>query len=137
MRIKEINEVAAPPKDIDFACICIYYLLNRLPGVRTFASCSGHGKEPYNMWFFCDNIDTLSRLGRAVSPNYSDGNWKIVVDTTDTNPRGCFWLRSKNILQKKILLSPRALIALLRMFIIGLRTSLTVILKVDLIWMIY
>lgn len=100
MRIKEINEVAAPPKDIDIACICIYYLLNRLLDVETFESCSGHGKEPFSMWFFCDNIDTLSRLGRAVSPSYSDGNWEIVVDTTDTRPRGCFWLRSRNVLKE-------------------------------------
>lgn len=100
MKIKEMTEVAELPYGIDSDCIDMYYLLNRLPGVRTFSSCSGHGKEPYNMWFFCDNIDTLSRLGRAVSQNYSDGNWEIVVDTTDTNPRGCFWLRSKNILQE-------------------------------------
>lgn len=99
MRIKEINEVAAPPKDIDFACICIYYLLNRLPDVETFESCSGHGKEPFSMWFFCDNIDTLSRLGRAVGKNYSDNNWEIVVDTVDIKPRGCFWLRTKTVLE--------------------------------------
>lgn len=104
MKIKEMTEVAELPDGMDFACIGIYYLLNRLPGVETFESCSGHGKEPYNMWFFCDNIDTLSRLGRAVSPNYSDGNWEIVVDTTDTRPRGCFWLRSRNVLQDKALL---------------------------------
>ena len=68
--------------------------------METFESCSGHGKEPFSVWFFCDNIDTLSRLGRAVSPSYSDGNWEIVVDTTDTNPRGCFWLRSRNVLKE-------------------------------------
>lgn len=104
MKIKKTTEVASLPDGMDFACIGIYYLLNRLPDVETFESCSGHGKEPFSMWFFCDNIDTLSRLGRAVSPNYSDGNWEIVVDTTDTRPRGCFWLRSRNALQDIALL---------------------------------
>ena len=94
-----MTKIAELPYGINSACIDMYYLLNRLPGVETFESCSGHGKNPFSMWFFCDNIDTLSRLGRAVSPNYSDGNWEIVIDTTDTNPRGCFWLRSSNILQ--------------------------------------
>ena len=100
MKIKEITDVDKPPKDLDIDCIILYHTLNRLPGVYTFESCSGHGINVFNMWLYCDNIDTLSRLGRAVSPNYSDGNWEIVVDTTDTNPRGCFWLRSRNILQE-------------------------------------
>ena len=51
------------------------------------------------MFFKCDNIDTLSRLGRATSRNYSDGQWEIMVDSTDTQPRGCFWLRTKNVLK--------------------------------------
>ena len=84
---------------MDKECISICEVLNRLPDVTTYESCSGHGKEPFNVWFRCDNIDTLSRLGRAVSKNYSDGNWEIVLDTTDTRPRGCFWLRTKSILQ--------------------------------------
>lgn len=98
MKIKEITNVDKPPKDLDIDCISLYYTLNRLPGVYTFESCSGHGVNAFNIWFFCDNIDTLSRLGRAVSPNYSDGNWEILVDTTDTNPKGCFWLRSVYVL---------------------------------------
>ena len=83
------------PSDVDYLCIDLCNLLNRLPGVRTFESCTGHGMQPYCVWFRCDNIDTLSRLGRAVNKNYSDGNWEIVVDSCDGDPRGVFWLRSK------------------------------------------
>ena len=87
------------PQFIDEQCIPLFYTLNSLPGLRTFESCCGHGKEPFSMWFRCDNINTISRLGRAVGSNYSDNNWEIVVDTTDIDPRGCFWLRTKTVLE--------------------------------------
>jgi len=80
---------------MDPECIELCNTLNSLPGVNTFESCCGHCKSRYNIWFFCNNIGVLSRLGRATERNYSDGNWEIVVDSTDTNPYGVFWLRSK------------------------------------------
>lgn len=83
------------PSDIDPECIEICNLLNRLPGVKTTESCSGHGKGPFSVFFKCTNIDSLSRLGRTVFKTYSDGNWEILVDSTDTDPTGQFWLRSK------------------------------------------
>ena len=98
MKLKDFIEIDALPADIDSECVSICNTLNRLPDVETFESCSGHGEQPFNVWFKCTSIDTLSRLGRAVSKNYSDGNWEIVVDTTDTRPKGCFWLRSKSVL---------------------------------------
>ena len=79
---------------MDKECIELCDTLNTLPGLKTFESCCGHLKDRYSIWFFCDNIDTLSRLGRAVDKNYSDGKWEIVVDSTDTRPRGVFWLRT-------------------------------------------
>ena len=80
---------------MDKECIELCNSLNTLPGLRTFESCCGHLKDQYSVWFFCDNIDTISRLGRCVERNYSDGKWEIVVDSSDTNPKGVFWLRSK------------------------------------------
>lgn len=79
---------------MDKECIELCDILNTLPGLKTFESCCGHLKDRYSIWFLCDNIDTLSRLGRAVCKNYSDGKWEIVVDSTDTRPRGVFWLRT-------------------------------------------
>lgn len=79
---------------MDKECIALCNELNSLPGVKTFESCCGHLRSRYSIWFFCNNINTLSRLGRSVFPNYSDGKWEIIVDTTDTNPCGVFWLRS-------------------------------------------
>lgn len=94
MKLRETPRIKLP-NDIDYFCIDLCNLLNRLPGVQTFESCCGHGTQPYCVWFRCDNIDTLSRLGRAVNKNYSDGNWEIVIDSCDGDPRGVFWLRSK------------------------------------------
>lgn len=100
MKILELNEIAhLLPADVDCECVSICNTLNRLPDVETFESCCGHGWHPFWVWFRCPNIDTLSRLGRAVSRNYSDGNWEIVVDTSDARPKGCFLLRSTSVLQ--------------------------------------
>ena len=83
------------PDDMDQQCISLCNTLNSLPGVETFESCCGHCEYRYCVWFFCDNIDTLSRLGRATDRNYSDGRWEVVVDSIDTRPYGVFWLRTK------------------------------------------
>lgn len=93
------NPLFALPNDIDKQCIDICNILNRLPETETYESCAGHGKRPFWVFFRCRSIDTLSRLGRAISKNYSDGNWEIVIDSCDGNPCGCFWLRSKTILK--------------------------------------
>lgn len=91
-------EIDALPDDVDCECVSLCNTLNRLPGLETYCSCSGHGERPFYVWFRCDNIDTLSRLGRVVDKRYSDGNWEIVLDSCDGSPKGCFWLRSKSVL---------------------------------------
>lgn len=98
---KSIKNEVPCPEDMDEQCIELYYLLNSLPNTATFSCCCGHEKEVYMMFFRCDNIGVLSRLGRAVSRNYSDGNWEIVVDTKDLEPYGNFWLRTKTVLKKE------------------------------------
>jgi hypothetical protein len=100
MKILELNEIAhLLPADVDCECVSLCNTLNRLPGLMTYESCCGHGWHPFWVWFRCDDIDTLSRLGRAVDRRYSDGNWEIVLDTKDGDPRGCFLLRSTSTLQ--------------------------------------
>lgn len=101
MKINEkIKDELKYPSDMDVQCIELYYLLNSLPNTETIESCCGHEREVYMMFFKCNNVGVLSRLGRAVSKNYSDGNWEIVVDTSDTMPYGCFWLRTKTVLKE-------------------------------------
>lgn len=101
MRIKKEDEVLRLPPDMDGECISLCDTLNRLPGVETFESCCGHGERPFWVFFRCINLGSLSRLGRCVSRNYSDGNWEIVVDSCDGDPYGCFWLRTKDVLPKE------------------------------------
>ena len=95
MKLLDPNKLSPLPFDMDDECIELCNVLNTLPGVTTFESCCGHYKHPYHIWFFCNSIDTLSRLGRSVERNYSDDRWEIVVDSTDTSPYGVFWLKSK------------------------------------------
>ena len=80
---------------MDKECIKLCDILNSIPSIDTFESCCGHLKDRYSVWFFCNDIITISRLGRCVEHNYSDGKWELLVDSTDTNPTGVFWLRSK------------------------------------------
>ena len=95
MKLKYEKDLPVLPDDIDIECIDLCNILNSLPDTETFESCCGHLKERYSIFFHCYNLEVLSRLGMAVDRNYSCGKWEIVVDHTDTEPFGCFWLRSK------------------------------------------
>lgn len=81
--------------NMDKECIKLCDILNSVPSIDTFESCCGHLKDRYSIWFFCNDSITISRLGRCVERNYSDGKWELLVDSTDTHPTGVFWLRSK------------------------------------------
>ena len=85
--------------NMDKECIKLCDVLNSVPSIDTFESCCGHLKDRYSIWFFCNDIITISRLGRCVERNYSDGKWELLVDSTDTHPTGVFWLRSKEPFQ--------------------------------------
>lgn len=93
--MKRLEKSITLPDDMDKECIGICDLLNTLPTVETVESCCGHCRRPFWVWFHCYDLGVLSRLGRAVERNYSDGNWEIVVDSSDIAPYGMFWLRSK------------------------------------------
>lgn len=81
--------------NMDKECIKLCDVLNSIPSIDTFESCCGHLKDRYSIWFFCNDIIAISRLGRCVERNYSDGKWELLVDSTDTHPNGVFCLRSK------------------------------------------
>lgn len=94
MKILENPSIQLPKFGMDAPCIELCNLLNCLPGLKTYESCCGHCKFPYQVFFRCDSLDTLTRLGRAVDRRYSDGNWEIVLDSGDAHPKNRFWLRS-------------------------------------------
>ena len=95
MKTLDLKDVPTLPDDIDFQCVGLCNVLNSLPTVETMESCCGHCNNVFSIWFSCDSIDVLTRLGRAVERNYSDGKWEVVVDSCDTRPYGLFWLRTK------------------------------------------
>lgn len=94
MEILENPNIQLPKFGMDAPCIELCELLNCLPGLKTYESCCGHCKCPYQVFFRCDSLDTLTRLGRAVDRRYSDGKWEIVLDSGDAHPKNRFWLRS-------------------------------------------
>ena len=94
MKLLDEPCIQLPKFGMDAPCIELCDLLNRLPGFKTFESCCGHCKYPYQVLFRCDSLGTLTRLGRAVYRRYSDGNWEIVLDSGDTHPKNRFWMRS-------------------------------------------
>lgn len=83
------------PEDMDKECVQLFEFLNNLPTVETYESCCGHYKNVYSFWFHCESIGVLSRIGRAIERNYSDGKWELLVDSNDVNPHGDFWLKTK------------------------------------------
>lgn len=88
-------EIFHVPKDMDEECIKLCRKLNSLSNIKTTESCCGHLKEPYRIFFICDDFIRLGRLFRCVNRNYSDGKWRIEVDGGDTLPCYNFMLTSK------------------------------------------
>lgn len=93
MKINDIPNIIIP-QDVDEECKELCQLLNCLPGLKTTESCCGHFHQPYSVFFECSDLRTLTRLGRAVSPRYSDGMWKITLETGDSMPKNRFLLSS-------------------------------------------
>ena len=83
------------PNDIDKECINLCVKLNELSNVQTTESCCGHLKEPYMVFFECDDFIRLGKLFRCVNRNYSDGNWRIECCCSDVLHAYGFLLRSK------------------------------------------
>lgn len=81
--------------DMDEECVTLCDKLNSLSHVITTESCCGHCKEPYMIFFMCDDFVRLGRLYRCVNRNYSDGKWRIECCCSDTVPAYGFVLTSK------------------------------------------
>ena len=69
---------------LDKPVIPIAELLNSLPGVTTYASCSGHGYDKGYISFTCDNFGSLLRIIKAV---YSI-RWKV---GSELDPKKHLW----------------------------------------------
>ena len=69
-----------PPADLDPECLALCRALNHLPGVTTYASCCGHNRYPFQVWF---TIDGLPYLGTAMCAlnecSARAKDWRVVV----------------------------------------------------------
>lgn len=78
----------------------LVWAMNRLPGIKTQNSCSGHRERPFYIWFDVTDFSKrgLLTLSRTLSHNYGpfSEHFRIVLDHRDTDPQVCFRLESKD-----------------------------------------
>ncbi len=70
-------------ENIDVECIPLIIALNNLKGVETYESCCGHLIEPFRIWFRCNDFNSLAIITRTFDKRYSDGKWRVVLETDD------------------------------------------------------
>lgn len=73
---------------MDPECIEICDALNEIPGITTEASCCGHGKYEFRVWFKAADLSPLFIIGRITSRNYmSAPQWKCLVEVIDSDSK--------------------------------------------------
>lgn len=71
-------------RKLDEPCIALCAALNRIQGVRTEASCCGHGEEPFSVWLYATTVAALHLVTRAIDPRYgAPQGWQLEVLGTD------------------------------------------------------
>ena len=66
---------------MDNECVALCNTLNSLPGIQTFESCCGHGKNNYRIWFRADNINDLCIPTMGCNRNYCGHiGWHIEIN---------------------------------------------------------
>ena len=66
---------SAYPSDIDAECIKLCNVLNKLPGIETFESCSGHNVNPFFVAFCCSSFESLATIAEVTCGT----DWAIEV----------------------------------------------------------
>ena len=70
------------PDGIDVQCVALCKALNLLPGIETFESCCGHGKDRYAIWFTCKRLRDLPALLYWFDGCHSGFySWRVVART--------------------------------------------------------
>ncbi len=55
---------------MDNECIDLCEAMNKVKGVKTQASCCGHGEQPFRIWFDCNSMSSLYLMGRVLNKCY-------------------------------------------------------------------
>jgi hypothetical protein len=72
------------PQPMDPECLALCDAINAIPGLKTHSSCSGHGKEPFRIWFCAETVRSLFILVRHLDTRYgAPVGWTCQVEDTD------------------------------------------------------
>ncbi len=74
-----------PPKGLDPEVRALCVAMNRLPGIATVESCSGHGKTSFCIWFHVTDFTKrgLLTLARSTCPRYYSTPFEIKLNHGD------------------------------------------------------
>jgi hypothetical protein len=64
------TEMAYAEWAIDPECLALCVALNKIPGIRTTGSCSGHGEAPFRVWLSAQSIQSLYAITRCIDRRY-------------------------------------------------------------------
>jgi len=71
----------------DKEVVALCNAINSIPGLETYESCCGHGKEAFQIWFKANDLKALIVLARAFDRRYGGlANWHCYLDMDDTEP---------------------------------------------------
>jgi len=96
-----------PPSDLDSEVLLLCTALNMIPGIRTFESCFGHGKNPLRIWFHSAAESSLVVVAYASAWCHAGvQGWKVLAETDcslngiryvlESNSVGCLAEREAN-----------------------------------------
>ena len=97
------------PPGMDPECIELCDALNSIEGIKTTSSCCGHCINPFQIWFECDNFETVKKLSHFIIHGLGWASWKIClfVDYTGKNVsyelRGSVYKEEANRMAKNIM----------------------------------
>jgi hypothetical protein len=97
--IRESLPIGPGMTGLDEAVAELVWAMNRLPGIETTNSCSGHGKQPFRIWFNVTDYQArgLLVLSRLLSHNYHAfwESFEVLLGHQDVDPQVCWLLESK------------------------------------------
>lgn len=71
-------------KEMDKECISLCKAINKIKGLQTASSCSGHNKNKFSIFLYARKVRNLYILARCIDRNYGGfSNWKLEVLDAD------------------------------------------------------
>lgn len=84
-------------KDMDSECVKLCDAINSIPGLITYESCCGHGKDTFRIWFTAKSMKCLRILLYYCMPCHVGFCWDVVAYTDCSMKPVRFCVRSKSV----------------------------------------